>query len=325
MSGVEGKSVKTFCHLRFEVEDTGIGIPEQKKQYLFSPFTQLMEQGRRAGGTGLGLAISQQLAQLMGGGISVESTPEKGSLFRFEADFPVIPASREISPSTTSGMSGVEGGEILGFQGECQVLIVDDQAENRMVLQQMLASLGFQAAEAMNGREALEYVRHNRPDVIFMDLMMDDLDGFEVTRRLRQMPDLEKTVVIAVSANVFEQAQTQSRNAGCDGFLAKPVKFEELLGCLHDSLSLEWIYTTSESLEKTGSSDQSPVALPSHDVLNTLLRYVEMRSVTDLKKALADLNNQNPELYPFTAEIEKDLRFYRFEKIREFLHTCLQD
>ena len=170
--------VEGVCHIRFEVEDTGIGIPEQKTQHLFSPFTQFMEQGRRAQGTGLGLAISQQLAQLMGGSILVESTPEKGSLFWFEADFPVATAPPQNSYSQTP--------QIRGFQGECQALIVDDQAENRMVLQQMLASLGFQVEDAVNGREALAYIRNNRPDVIFMDLMMDDLDGFEVTRRLRQ-------------------------------------------------------------------------------------------------------------------------------------------
>ena len=140
-----------------------------------------------------------------------------------------------------------------------------------------------------------------------------------------RMPELENTIVIAVSANVFQQAQTQSRDAGCDGFLAKPVKFDELLDCLHNILSLEWVYVAAEQQEHTHASEKDTVALPSHDVLDTLLNYVEMRSVTDLKKVLAALNDQNPELHTFTDKIEKDLRSYQFEKIREFLHTCMQE
>jgi predicted ATPase/signal transduction histidine kinase/DNA-binding NarL/FixJ family response regulator len=192
--------------LRFEVEDTGIGISPEHLQDIFLPFHQVNDTRTGREGTGLGLAISQQLAHLMGSGLHVKSTVGQGSTFWFDIELPVIGGCRPFD-NTLRHYSGqaqdrLKGGaylerrhlerHILGFRGKKRkILVVDNNTENRAFLRDILSPLGFEIAEACDGREALNKLvianeaKQSPPDLILMDLVMPVMDGLEATRRIR--------------------------------------------------------------------------------------------------------------------------------------------
>ncbi|MFH1871515.1 MAG: response regulator, partial [Pseudomonadota bacterium] len=181
--------------IRFEVEDTGPGIVADELEQIFQPFQQLAAPGRKVEGTGLGLAISRDLVRLMGGELKVDSAPGRGSLFSVVIE---LPEAEKWQPA----FSGNDRSPI-GFKGDPQkILVVDDKPENRRILVDVLAPLGFEVVEAVDGPDGLEKAAAERPDLILVDLVMPGLDGLETTRRLRQSPGLAEVPVIAISASV---------------------------------------------------------------------------------------------------------------------------
>ena len=229
--------------LQFEVEDTGIGIPADQLSRLFKPFEQISNGPRWAEGTGLGLAISRQLVQMMGGDITVNSEPGKGSLFRFHIELPfeeaVPPKNAEHGDTTNQVITGYEG-------PRRKVLIVDDVESNRGVLVEMLRPLGFALLEAANGHEAVELAEREQPDLILLDHYMPVMNGFEAALRMRAMPALKNAAVIAISASVSEAEQANSKNMGFDDFLPKPVNWPKLAGMIARYMTLQWIYAEPE-------------------------------------------------------------------------------
>ncbi|MGI0483991.1 AAA family ATPase, partial [Pantanalinema rosaneae CENA516] len=222
--------------IRFEVVDTGIGIAPDQLEVIFQPFHCGSHPDHRTEGTGLGLAISRQLVELMGGKLQVHSTPGQGSRFWLDLSLPeVAESSRAVQcPNARS---------IIGYNGDRRtVLVVDDKEFNRLVIVDLLQPLGFTVIQASNGQEGLEQALQRSPDVVLVDLVMPLMDGFEMTRRLRQIPELQNLVVVAISASVFDFDQRMSQEAHCNAFLPKPVQASALLEQLQIHLSLEWIY-----------------------------------------------------------------------------------
>lgn len=219
--------------LRFQVQDTGIGIGPEQLARLFQPFEQLGDAPRREGGTGLGLAISQQLVQLMGGRIRVESQSGRGSVFSFDLELPVAAGS-----SVAATPQAVE----IGYEGRRRsILVVDDVMQNRAMLTDTLVPLGFEVFSAGDGREALAEAARVRPDLILMDVMMPVMDGLEATRRLRRQADFAATPIIAVSASAGREEVAHACDAGADLLLAKPLQREELLQAVKELLGLSWV------------------------------------------------------------------------------------
>ena len=219
------------ARLRFEIQDTGIGIDLEQQAMLFRPFTQVGDVQRRFGGTGLGLVISRQLVRLMGSDIQVDSHPGKGSSFWFEI---VVPAEVEVTaiPAALA---------ITGYHGpRKKMLIVDDVMLNRAMLVDLLSGLGFDTTEAVNGQEALQQAQEIRPDLIIMDMVMPVMDGLEATRRLRATPGLQAIPVIAVSASATPEDQAASLAAGANTFLPKPIEQADLLRQIGTLLNLTW-------------------------------------------------------------------------------------
>jgi PAS domain S-box-containing protein len=224
--------------IRFQVEDTGVGIEQSKLEEIFLPFHQVGDGRRMVEGTGLGLAISQELVQMMGGEIKMKSTLGKGSEFFLDLNLPEVFEWTEVDTADSRN--------IVGFKGHSRkVLVVDDKWENRSVLVNLLEPLGFEILEATDGQDGLNKASEFKPDVIFLDLVMPVMDGFETTRRLRQETKLKDVVVIATSASVFDFDQRSSREAGCNDFLPKPMRVQELLERLKVHLGLEWVYEES--------------------------------------------------------------------------------
>jgi CheY-like chemotaxis protein len=219
--------------LRFQVQDTGIGIGPEQLARLFQPFEQLADASRREGGAGLGLAISQQLVQLMGGRIRVERRAEGGSVFGFDLELPVAAGGSVAAPP-----QALE----VGYKGRRRsILVVDDVVQNRAMLIDTLVPLGFEVLSASDGREALAVAGRGRPDLILMDVMMPVMDGLEATRRLRQLAEFESTPIVAVSASAGREEAARACDAGADLLLAKPLQREALLQVIGELLGLSWV------------------------------------------------------------------------------------
>ncbi len=220
--------------LRFEVHDTGIGMTEAQLQRIFQPFEQVSERSRRAEGTGLGLAITRRIVELMESEIQVTSTLGVGSCFWFVACF-------ERSQGWAQAAVQSLPGRYLGYQGpRRKILVVDDQPVNRQVICELLTPLGFTVAEAADGAAGLAAIAREQPDLVITDLIMPELDGFELARQLRQSPH-KHLPLIAASASVSSIEQGDSLAAGCNDFLPKPIDCEQLLRCLQKHLDLEWL------------------------------------------------------------------------------------
>ncbi|HEX4870353.1 MAG TPA: ATP-binding protein [Moraxellaceae bacterium] len=214
--------------LRFEVEDSGIGIALDKLPLLFTSFTQAdTSTSRQYGGTGLGLAISKELVELMGGSITVSSAPGQGSLFRFEVVLApaVAPA---LGPAAATGEV-----DPASFAGR-HVLVVEDNPVNQMVTQGFLQRLGIAATFASSGQDALALLAHpDAPafDVVFMDCEMPGMDGFEATRRLRAWEAAQgrpRLTVVALTAHALPEHRAQCLAAGMDDYLSKPLLMPRL-------------------------------------------------------------------------------------------------
>lgn len=210
-----------FAQILFEVSDTGIGLAPESLAELFQPFQQVIgNHKRRAGGTGLGLAISQRIVEAMNSRIEVESEPDVGSTFRFALTFEVDSAeSHSVQPD--SSMGTLDGD--LSFEGNA--LVVEDNEVNRMILREVLTSLGLRVHEACDGLEALDAIEHNEFDLVLMDCFMPVLDGYETTREIRRREKANargRVPIVAVTANAFDDDAAQAFASGMDAHLAKP-------------------------------------------------------------------------------------------------------
>jgi len=212
--------------LSFEVEDTGIGIAREDQKRIFEPFVQV---GRtRQKGTGLGLAITRQFADMLGGTIQVTSAPGKGSLFRLE-----VPAKCEQS---MPGPAGVEREYILDAgQPEYRILVVDDSPENRQLLQRLLVKAGFQVRIGEDGAQAVEAFQSWRPQFIWMDLRMPEVDGAEAARRIRALNGGSEVKIAAVTASEHTHAAV-----GMDDLVHKPYRSNEIFECMARHLNVRY-------------------------------------------------------------------------------------
>ncbi|MDD1732257.1 MAG: two-component hybrid sensor and regulator, partial [Methanosaeta sp. NSM2] len=210
--------------VHFAVKDTGIGIPEDKMQRLFHPFSQAdASMARRYGGTGLGLVISKRLTELMGGRMWAESLVGSGSTFHFT----VLVQPSLLRPAEKAA---VPESKIRPDRGaDIQILLAEDNLINQMVTRTMLKKLGYIADVAANGLEVLQALERQHYDLILMDVQMPDMDGLEATREIRsRWPEIEQPVIIAMTALALEGDQEMCLDSGMDDYVSKPVKMDML-------------------------------------------------------------------------------------------------
>ncbi|MRR49852.1 MAG: PAS domain S-box protein [Rhodocyclaceae bacterium] len=244
-------------HLLIEVEDTGPGIRPEDRQRLFQPFQQLAE-GTKQGGTGLGLAITHQFVQLMGGCIGVDSEPGRGS--RFRVNLPLELASEE----EVRRMGEASRGEVVGLvpgQPAWRVLIVEDQRENRMLLERLMADLGLQTKTAENGEACVRLFEDWQPDLIWMDRRMPVMDGVEASRRIRALPGGDKVKIVAVTASVFKEQQPELEQAGMDDLVRKPYRTGEIYDCMARQLGAKLVYRDAAATPRRSSVALTPERL----------------------------------------------------------------
>ncbi len=225
--------------IRFSVGDTGIGIPANRQNILFSPFTQVDgSTTRKYGGTGLGLAISKQLAGLMGGKIGVESKYGKGSTFWFTAVF----EKQLAGPGSAEGFAGIKSAGVIDrsaakpaiFQSlkrKIRILVAEDNPINQKVVQTLLRKMGLQADVVANGQEAINVLQIISYDLVLMDCQMPDMDGFEATNLIRQQGSKmlnPRIPIIAMTALAMQGDREKCIQVGMNDFIAKPVHQREL-------------------------------------------------------------------------------------------------
>ncbi len=303
---------------RIQVIDTGIGIAAQDLERIFMPFERAGA-GRRSGdpGTGLGLTITHLLTQLMGGDLSVESTPGVGSTFTVRLYLSEIAAPPPRDPAAPTPHRPVTG--YLGPRRT--LLVVDDHPTQRQMLAGMLLPLGFQVREAGTGHECLESVLHQVPDAVLMDITMDDMDGWDTARRLRAgslsaRPDVP---IIMVSANAFENRPDKLAEAGAQAFVDKPVIESELLAALQKHLQLEWL----AELRVPGWAPPEPPAptpgaLPA-DFVSTLTRLARLGHAQGLRQALERLATEHPDCADQARALGARVEAFDFQAVLDAL------
>lgn len=285
--------------IAFEVEDTGPGIAETELDSLFEAFAQT-ETGKQAQeGTGLGLPISRKFVQLMGGEITVKSIVGRGTTFKFD-----IQASIADTVEADNKKNNCHVIALQPNQPKYRLLIVDDKQINRKLLVQLLNPLGFELKEASNGVVAVAIWDEWEPQLIWMDLRMPVMDGYEAIKQIKATTKGQATAIIALTASVLEEERAVVLSAGCDDFMRKPFREAEIFEMMHKHIGVRYIYESSSLHQASTTKEQgqlltaaSLAALPSelladlkHAVLSVDLNLVaeQIDQIRILNEGLAE-------------------------------------
>ncbi|MEO1068208.1 MAG: response regulator, partial [Cyanobacteria bacterium J06638_6] len=232
-----------------QVSDTGIGIPTTDLETIFDAFVQAQIVNRSQRGTGLGLAISRQFVRLLGGDITVHSEVNRGSTFVFDIPLVLTHKARHSAPTSQHRVVALAPG-----QPEFRILVVDDQPDNRAVLCQLLTQVGFDVREAENGQAAIALYKIYQPHLIWMDMRMPVMDGYEATRQIRTLQNSpphppRPSTIIALTASVFEEKREAVLAAGCDDFVRKPYQYATIFEKLTEYLGAQFIHNDRPSAD----------------------------------------------------------------------------
>ena len=318
VSPASSASAPAQVRLRFEVEDSGVGMSEAQMTRIFEPFEQVGEARRRSAGAGLGLAISRQLVNLMGGEIQVRSREGRGSVFWFELELAVCGGAVAPLPANT---------RIIGYAGpRRRVLVVDDAPILREMLTQVLHAAGFQTAQAGDGAQGIELASRWGPDLIVMDLTMPVMDGLQALRQIRKMPALARIPVLAASAGAMPETEVNALAAGASAFIAKPVVASVLLQRVGDLLALELIFGTKPPDAADASTTvphgaDSGFVVPSAQEIEVLHGLARVGSMRDVLARAQHLESLDPSYAPFAARLRGLAENYQSQALMELLDS----
>lgn len=298
--------------LRCEVADTGAGIPADKLETVFEPFTQLASNRQVREGTGLGLNITRHLLTLMQGNIRVESTIGRGSVFRMELPLPRV-----------AGMDITQGGDrldIVGYEGERRsILVVDDNINNASMLVSLLDPLGFAVSTAENGRVALQLAAERRPDLVILDLVMPEMDGYDTAREMRTIPELSGARIIGASATVTDSAKKDAFAAICDVFLTKPIRIDLLLERIRVLLGITWSKTAAGPEAPAAAEPEATFEAPMPDELKDVYELALLGDVRKIQAWAACLEERDMRYGPFAEKLRELAGAFRTKAILAML------
>ncbi|MES2935192.1 MAG: ATP-binding protein [Pseudomonadota bacterium] len=245
---------KNNGEINFEVCDTGAGIAAEDQERIFQPFYQTDVGIAKGEGTGLGLAISLEYTRLMGGRLTVDSQPGRGSVF-------VLSVSLQ---QTHAPILKVAAGRVLGLesgQDNIRVLVVDDKADNRELVRQLLEGAGFIVRTADNGRQAIDIFQDWHPQFIWMDMRMPVMDGYDSTRTIRTLTGGDQVKIVALTASAFEEDRAAVLAAGCDDMERKPLEVDRLFGMMGKLLGLRYRYNDEAQAAQPPAGEVAKVDL----------------------------------------------------------------
>jgi signal transduction histidine kinase/CheY-like chemotaxis protein len=300
--------------LSLAVRDTGVGMTSADLERIFEPFFQTDHGIALGEGAGLGLAICREYAQLMGATLAVDSRPGKGSTFRF-----CLPVQPVDAPATAP----VRVGRVVGLapgQSACRMLVAEDQADSQRLMAGLLEQAGFQVRIAGNGQEAVELYGSWRPDLVWMDMHMPLLDGYQATRAIRRLEAGKRVPIIALTASAFDEDRADILAAGCDEILHKPVDSQRLYELAGRYLGLRFEYATEETAPAPAGSalDLSLAELP-EDCRLALRQAAELLDADAVRAATARIREQDPALADALEELTAN---FDFDQILALCQAC---
>ncbi|GAA6621825.1 response regulator [Scytonema sp. NUACC26] len=245
----------------FQVEDTGPGIAAEELGFIFEPFVQAKNGRNFMQGTGLGLPISRQFARLMGGDVTVRSVLGRGATFVCCIQL-TLPQEVDVIPCKSITK------QVISLQPEqpiFRILVVEDNVENRQLLVKLLESVGFEVYSAENGLQALAFYQEWEPDLIWMDMQMPVMNGYEVTQKIRAMTQRRSPIVIALSASAFEEDRQLMLQNGCNDFVTKPFEESVIFEKMAEYLNLRYVYA-EENQQLVSLSDKQHKQLTASDL-----------------------------------------------------------
>ncbi|CAN7256476.1 ATP-binding protein [Acidovorax sp. LjRoot74] len=314
---------------RIEVQDTGPGLTPGEIERIFEPFAR----GGSAGapstpGAGLGLTIAKMLTALMGGELTVSSTPGVGSVFQVKLFLPEVHA--EALGKAAAPVAAQARRARKGYIGERRrILVVDNEEPDRELLVQLLEPLGFELRQAASGHDALDLLATGyRPHAIFMDLAMPGIDGWETLRRVRQM-QLADVQCSIVSANAFDKALDNDVNIRPEDFIVKPVRHTELLDWLERRLGLQWWYegdglaqTEAPPLSKPSNTAAAPFSYPDAAALAALAQAVALGYYRGILNTLDEIERSQPAHQAFVHTMRQMAREFQFDAMGQILERA---
>jgi two-component system sensor histidine kinase/response regulator len=306
-------------NLIFAVVDTGIGIDPIEVQKIFNPFVQANNSRKLQEGTGLGLPISKQFATLLGGELTVSSTLGQGSIFSLQ--MPLVLAEGETFNLATDKIL-----KLSPQPAPLRILIAEDQPNNRLLLVQLLESIGFVTKEAIDGQEALELWSSWQPDLILMDLRMPVIDGYIATRTIRQRESQlsyphPPCKIIAITANAFRQDREQILAQGCDDFVAKPFQEHDLLQKIGQLLQVDYLYEKSAIAEPELILNAKILKIMPRDWLLSLQQFSREADSDRLEELLSNLPLEQESI---RCSLMKKVNNFDFEEIWKLTQEALE-
>ena len=320
--------------LQIAIKDSGVGIAPEEMDRLFIPFEQTTAGLSAKQGTGIGLSLTRKFLELMDGEITVDSTVGVGSCFQCRIPIQIAEAAAVASPQNRGKVIGLAPG-----QPAYRMLVADDNLGNRLLLSHLLLAKGFETQQASNGREAIEVWQDWSPHLIWMDLRMPEMDGYEATRQIREMEQRkggagesgsrgESTKIIALTASAFEKQITP--DSGFDDYVLKPFQTEKIWQKLVQHLGVEFIETDPASTEQSAPSLQTMGAPPEQisATVGQMLSQMPVQWLAELHEAASELRGSDvlrlidelpPEQAELAAQLQHLAKTYQFDQIIERL------
>ena len=307
--------------LNFEIEDTGRGIADSEMDRLFKPFSQTTTGLQSMEGTGLGLSITQEFITLMNGSIEIKSTVGTGTTVSFHLH--LEPGTAEFDAENGRKVTGLAEG-----QPSYRILAVDDRAESRLLLRGLMQTVGFEVREAENGKEAIDVWESWEPDLIWMDVRMPIMNGYEAVENIRRQEaesGRKPVTIVALTASAFTHEREKLLEIGCDGFVAKPFREHVLFDMMKQHLHLEFEYERNNGspqpehknqprVEETIRADIHALPQPLFNRLKAIVERADMAAIGDI---MDEIEGHNKSL---SNELRAMVNRFAFDEILEFTH-----
>jgi signal transduction histidine kinase/CheY-like chemotaxis protein len=311
---IDQQNYAEVARLEFTVSDTGQGIAPEELPQLFQPFHQTQSGKKAKEGTGLGLSISKKFIDLMAGEIRVESEVGKGTTFFFTIEVTPIAADQITDLKAPPRVVGLQAG-----QPNYRILVVDDRPTNCKLLMKFLQPVGFYVETAHNGERAIEIWQQWQPDLIWMDMRMPVMNGYEAVKRIREQEGEQKTIIIALTASIVEEEKVLSLSAGCNDVVSKPFEEDLIFQTIAKHLDVRYIY------KQENQDRRSPPAL--HPLTPEDLRHLSPQWRENMAQAAIELDDQkvlrlindiqasDPEIAHTLTQLINDFRFDRISQL----------
>ncbi len=306
------------CYLQFEVRDTGAGINFDELEKIFEPFIQTEAGEKVKQSTGLGLAISREFVELMGGKITVESQLKHGSVFQF-----TIPLERV---QLASIQPELPQSRVIGLsrdQPQYRILVAEDRPDNRHLIVKLLETVGFEVQAAVNGQEAIELWESWSPHLIWMDMQMPVMNGYQAIQYIKATPKGEDTVIIALTASVFEEERHNIIALGCNDFVRKPFEEQEIFAKIQQYLDVSYIYEQQQPTPKpTAEKGRTQLVREDFDVMPTqwreqLHQAAYLANEAEIEQLIQQIPQCDTFLIERLTELVNNLQFEEIEALTQ--------